>query len=231
MLVGLDKEVPEDLGVIVPDYSFWFYPPVFTARKIVLSTYGAVYYRPHIVVSLCVLGPCELAAAAGDMSHGLCMLLAQPASGILHSVVDLVCHCPGVEGLLLSCHDQSLGVCSGVAFIEPLICTGHVCDFRHTFGPGTMQRLLLPGSSFIWLFPSGYKAPAFSHQWFTFCFSADIGLQVLLFLAHNNFYAVQTCSSFLLAYSLAVLNLGWDIPCMVLTFIVPMSVSFRSSRL
>ena len=42
------------------------------------------------------------------------------ASRILHSVVDLVCHCPGAEGLLLSCHDQSLGVSSDVAFIEPL---------------------------------------------------------------------------------------------------------------
>ena len=71
----------------------------------------------------------ELAAAAGDMSHGLCVLLAQPASGILHSVVDLVCHCSGVEGLLLRGHDQSLGVCSDVAFIKPLICEGHVWNF------------------------------------------------------------------------------------------------------
>ena len=53
-------------------------------------------------------------------------LLAQPASGILHSVVNIVCHCPGVKGLLLSCLDQGLGVRSDVAFIEPLICTGHV---------------------------------------------------------------------------------------------------------
>ena len=80
-------------------------------------------------MSFRVLDPCDLAAAAGDMSHGLCMLLAQLASGILHSVVDLVCHCPGVEGLLLSCHDQSLGVCSEVVVIEPLICAGHVCNF------------------------------------------------------------------------------------------------------
>ena len=76
-----------------------------------------------------VLGPCKLAAAAGDMSSGFCMLFAQPESGILHSVVELVCHCPGVEGLLLNCHDQSLIVCSDVAFIEPLICEGHVCNF------------------------------------------------------------------------------------------------------
>ena len=63
------------------------------------------------------------------MSHGVCMLLAQPASGILHSVVDLVCHCSGVEGLLLRGHDQSLGVCSDVAFIKSLICVGNVCNF------------------------------------------------------------------------------------------------------
>ena len=40
------------------------------------------------------------------------MLFAQPAFQILHSVVDLVCHCPGIEGLLLSCHDQSLSLSS-----------------------------------------------------------------------------------------------------------------------
>ena len=79
-------------------------------------------------------------------------------SWILHSVVDLVCHCPGVEELLLSCHDQRLGVCFDVAFIELLICACHVCNFRHTFAPGTMQRLLIPCCSFIWLFPSGYEA-------------------------------------------------------------------------
>ena len=76
MLVGLDEEIPEDLGVIVSD----------------------------------------------NMYHGLCMLLTQPASGILHSVVDLMCQGPGVEGQLLSSNDQILGVCSDVAFIEPLIC-------------------------------------------------------------------------------------------------------------
>ena len=40
MLVSLDGEGPEDLGGIIPDYFFWFDPPVFT----VLSTYGPVYY-------------------------------------------------------------------------------------------------------------------------------------------------------------------------------------------
>ena len=81
-------------------------------------------------MSLSVSGPCKLAAAADDdMRHGLCMLLAQPASGIFYSVVDLVFHCPGVKGPLLSCHDQSFGVRFDVAFIEPLICAGHVCDF------------------------------------------------------------------------------------------------------
>ena len=63
-------------------------------------------------MSLSLLGLCELAAATGDLCHGFCMLFAQPASWILDNVVDLVCHCPGVEGLLLSCHDQSLSVCS-----------------------------------------------------------------------------------------------------------------------
>ena len=44
MLVSLDGKVPEDLGVVIPDYFFWFYSPVFTVLKIVLSTYGPVYY-------------------------------------------------------------------------------------------------------------------------------------------------------------------------------------------
>ena len=44
MLVSLDREVPEDLGVTIPNYFFWFYPPVFTVLKVVLSTYGPVYY-------------------------------------------------------------------------------------------------------------------------------------------------------------------------------------------
>ena len=80
-------------------------------------------------MSLSVPGSCELAAAADDMCHGFRTLLAQPASGILHSVLDLVCHCPGVEGLLLSCYDQSFGVRSDVAFIEPLICASQVWNF------------------------------------------------------------------------------------------------------
>ena len=71
-------------------------------------------------MSLSVLGPCELAAAAGDMCHGFFMLFVQPASWILNSVVHLVYHGPGVEGLLLSWHYQSLGVCFDVA------CAGYV---------------------------------------------------------------------------------------------------------
>ena len=104
MLFVLDGEVPEDLGVIVSDYFFWFYSPVFTVIKVVLSIYSPVYYQGFIVVPLSVLSPCELAAAT-DMCHGLCTLLTQPESRILHSVVDFVSHCPGVEGLLLHCHD------------------------------------------------------------------------------------------------------------------------------
>ena len=41
---GLDWKVPEDLGVIIPGYFFWSYPPVFAVLKVVLSTYGPVYY-------------------------------------------------------------------------------------------------------------------------------------------------------------------------------------------
>ena len=44
MLVSLDGKVPEDLGVVIPDYIIWFHPPVFTVLKIVPSTYGSVYY-------------------------------------------------------------------------------------------------------------------------------------------------------------------------------------------
>ena len=66
-------------------------------------------------MSLSMLGPGELAATADNMGHSLCMWLAQPASGILHSVVNIVCNCPGVKSLLLSCHDQSLEVRLDVA--------------------------------------------------------------------------------------------------------------------
>ena len=41
-------------------------------------------------MSFSVLGPCELAATTDDMCHGFCMLFAQPASWILHSVVVIV---------------------------------------------------------------------------------------------------------------------------------------------
>ena len=44
MLVSLDGKVLEDLDVAIPDQFFWFYPPVFTVLKIVLSTYGPVSY-------------------------------------------------------------------------------------------------------------------------------------------------------------------------------------------
>ena len=91
---------------------FWSCPPVFIVLQVVFSTYGPVYYFSHIAMSLSVLNPCELTAATGDMCHGFWMLFAQPAFQILHSVVDLVCHCPGIEGLLLSCHDQSLSLSS-----------------------------------------------------------------------------------------------------------------------
>ena len=94
------------------------------------------------------------------------------------------------------------------------------------------QRLLIPSCSFIWLFPGGYyKRLAFSHQRVTICLPSDIGLRALLFLAHNIFDAVQPSSSFLRVYSLAVLDLEWNTQCMVMSFLVPMSASFRSSRL
>ena len=44
LVIAVDGEVPKDLCVIIFDYFFWFYPPVFTVLKIVLSTYGSVYY-------------------------------------------------------------------------------------------------------------------------------------------------------------------------------------------
>ena len=167
------------------DRSWLFFlvlPTSLCCSQCCTCTYSPVYYWGHIVVSFFAHSPCKLAAATDDMCHSLCMLLTLPASGILHSVVDLVCHCPGVEGLLLSCHDKILDVCSDVAFIEQLICAGYVCNFWHTFVPGTMQRIFIPGCSFIWLFLGGYEALAFSHQRVTFCFPADIGLQALFFL-------------------------------------------------
>ena len=121
------------------------------------------------------------------------MLFAQTASWILHSVVDLVSYCPGDESMLLSCHDQNLGVYPDVAFIEPCLQPmTHLCS-------GTMQMLHIPDCGFIWIFPGMYELLALIHQRVTFGFPADIGLQALFFLAHNMFVAVQTPSSFLSA--------------------------------
>ena len=100
-------------------------------------------YSAHMVLSLSVLGSRELAEATDNMCRGLYMLLAHPASGILHSVVDLVCYCLGVEGLLLSCHNQSFGGCYSVVFIDPLLCAGYICNFWHTSAPDVIQRLLI----------------------------------------------------------------------------------------
>ena len=44
IFVSLDGKVPDDIGVVIPDHFFWFYPPVLNVLKIVLSTYGPVYY-------------------------------------------------------------------------------------------------------------------------------------------------------------------------------------------
>ena len=93
MLIRLDREGPENLGVIITDYLSWLYLPVFTVLKVAID----------------------------DDDEGLCMLLAKPAYRILHSMVDIACHCTSVKDLLLSCHNKSLGVFSDVAFIEALI--------------------------------------------------------------------------------------------------------------
>ena len=44
MLVSLDGKVPEDLGLVIPDYFFWLNPPILTVLKVILSTYSPVYY-------------------------------------------------------------------------------------------------------------------------------------------------------------------------------------------
>ena len=51
VLVSLDGEVPEDLGVIILQYFFWFYPPVFTVLNVVLSTYDLFDLRSLCCVS------------------------------------------------------------------------------------------------------------------------------------------------------------------------------------
>ena len=43
MLVSLDEKVSENFVVVIPDYIFWFYPPVFTMPKILLSAYDPIY--------------------------------------------------------------------------------------------------------------------------------------------------------------------------------------------
>ena len=50
--------------------------------KVKLSTYNTAYYWGHIVVYFSILGLYKLASTADNMCHGLCTLLAQPASGI-----------------------------------------------------------------------------------------------------------------------------------------------------
>ena len=69
-------------------------------------------------MSFSAVSSCKIAAAAEDMGLTLFMSLAQSASGIMHSVRNLVFYCPGVKGLLLSCHNKSLGVCFDVAFFS-----------------------------------------------------------------------------------------------------------------
>ena len=93
-----------------------------------------------------------------------------------------------------------------------------------------MKRLLIPGHSFIRLFPSGYEALAFSHQLVTFSLSADMDF----WLCSSWFTTFpMLCRPlppfFLLVYSLAVLDLRWNAPCRVMSFLVPMSIYFRSS--
>ena len=44
VLVSLDRKVLAGLGVDIPDYFFWSYPPVFTVLKVVLSAYGPLCY-------------------------------------------------------------------------------------------------------------------------------------------------------------------------------------------
>ena len=118
MLVSLDGKVPEDLGVVIP--VFFLVLPT--------SLYCAQDRTQHILLCLLVY------SVPASLLQPL-VICATVSACCLHNLhlgsctVDLVCHCPGVEGLLLSCHDQSLGVCFDVAFIEQLKCAGHVCNF------------------------------------------------------------------------------------------------------
>ena len=155
--VSLNGKVLEELGVLIPDHFFWFCPPVFTVLNIVLSTYSPVSYWSHIVVSLSLLDPCELVAAIGDMCYGFCMLFAQTEFCILHSVVDIVYHCLSVEGLLLSWHDQSLGVCFDVAFYSAIDMCGpslwlltHICARHHAEASYTRLCLTWEGTHYVW---------------------------------------------------------------------------------
>ena len=81
-------------------------------------------------MSLSVLGHRKLAAAADDKCLlRLLNVACTTCVWYLHSVVDFVCHCPGMEDMLLSCHDQSHGARSDVDFIKPLIIAVHFCNF------------------------------------------------------------------------------------------------------
>ena len=62
-----------------------------------------------------------------------------------------------------------------------------------------MQRLLIPGCSFIWLFSGGCKTLAFSHRLITICFPADIELEALPILAHKIFDVVAVAAELAVA--------------------------------
>ena len=100
------------------------------------------------------------------------------------SLHDHVCHCPGVEGLLLICHNQpqfSVRCCFNRAVDMCRPCLRHLtqlCARCHAEASHTRLHLHLALSRWLW---SACIQPSLS---------ADKEVEALLFLKHNNFDAV-----------------------------------------
>ena len=172
--------------------------------SITYVTYGLVYCWGHIVVSLSALSLCELADTADDICHGLCMLLAQCGRSrmLLSWCWRTAFELPWSEPRFLLWYciywDRDVLAMSATSG-TPL----HWVR-RHAEAFYTRRQLHQAFSMLLW----GACIQSLAGH---FLFSADIGLEALLFLAHNIFevlakdYAPKN-----LLHSISVLRRGFS---------------------
>ena len=99
-----------------------------------------VYYWGHIVVSLSVLGLCELAAAADDMCHGFCMLCILDLAQCGRSRVPLPWCCWSALELPWSeprcsfwwCFYWAIDMCGPCLQLLTHLCVRHHAEASHT---------------------------------------------------------------------------------------------------